>query len=61
MIDTSNKYMVGMLSNTLVIMRPPIGAISPDDALVLAAYLVLLAQPMTETQISDVIKAIEST
>jgi hypothetical protein len=43
MIDTFNKYMVGMRAGGIVIMLPPPGPISNEEALVLAAWLVSLA------------------
>lgn len=42
-IDTLNKFVVGRLGNDLVIMRPH-SRLSDADALLLAAYLVALAE-----------------
>lgn len=42
-IDTTNKFMVGLQGDQLVVMRP-IQRLSTDDALNLAAYLVAMAE-----------------
>lgn len=42
-IDTSNKFMVGVQGNSIVIMMPPPGRISKRDALVFAAWIATLA------------------
>ncbi len=42
-IDTMNKFMVASQGDKLVLLNPPRGHISKDDALLLAAYLVAMA------------------
>lgn len=42
-IDTTNKFFVGVTSSGVVIAHPPRGPMSPEDALLLAAYLVALS------------------
>lgn len=42
-IDTSNKFMVGVQGDNIVIMLPPRGRISKRDALVFAAWIATLA------------------
>lgn len=43
-MDTSNKYLVSVTgANEIVMLNPSRGPMSPDDALVLAAWLVSLA------------------
>jgi hypothetical protein len=49
-INTLNKYVVGRSGDALVMLNPPGRGewIQNDDALVLAAYLVALADPEVE-------------
>jgi hypothetical protein len=47
-LDTFNKYMVGMAHNGLVIMNPPRTVMSTEEALVLAAWIVSMADPLGE-------------
>lgn len=42
-IDTSNKFMVGVQGDNIVIMLPPPGRITKRDALVFAAWIATLA------------------
>lgn len=42
-MDTTNKYLVGVQGEQIVIMMPPPGGISKTDAMMLAAWLVTLA------------------
>jgi hypothetical protein len=46
--DTANKYLVGARGDALVMLRPPLVGepISKVDALMLAAWLVALADPI---------------
>jgi len=41
-IDTTNKHMVSSLNGDIVIMRPPT-RMSPDEAMVYAAWIVAMA------------------
>jgi len=43
--NTLNKYAVGASGARIIILRPPRGSMSPDDAMNLAAWLVALADP----------------
>ena len=43
-IDTTNKFLVMSKGRDLIIASPPHSLISADDALVFAAYLVLMAE-----------------
>jgi hypothetical protein len=47
-VDPTNKYVVGANTDALVMLRPPAAGerISKADALVLAAWLVALADPI---------------
>lgn len=42
-IDTINKHLVGMRGETITILYPPHRPMSKAEALVLAAYLVVMA------------------
>lgn len=57
-IETANKFLVASNGNGIVIMNPPRGAISGDDALLLAAYLVSMAHPTTN-EFSKVLDAVQ--
>lgn len=59
-IDTTNKFMVGMNGGGLAILIPPHRTISNADAILLAAWLVALADPGGE-RFSVVLEAIQST
>lgn len=59
-IDTFNKFMVGMRSGHICIAAPPIGGIPRADALLLAAYIVALADPMGE-EFQQVLEAVQNT
>lgn len=57
-IDTSNKCFVGVHGDNLTIMRPPQGLISKPDALLLAAWLVALADD--DGQFPAVLEAVQN-
>lgn len=60
-IDTFNKFIVGVMGpDRLMIMNPPRGHISRDEALLLAAYLVTLSAVPREDFLA-VLDAVEST
>ncbi len=56
-MDAFNKYMVGMAHNGLVIMNPPRAVMSTDEALMLAAWLVSMADPLSE-KFAEALKAV---
>jgi hypothetical protein len=61
MIDTANNFLVGMRgAGEIVIMNPPRGPISPDEALVLAATLVAIAAPFAKNRVPEVMEAVET-
>lgn len=60
-IDTLNKYGVGMSGARINMLMPPRGTMSPDDALNLAAWLVAMAEGMTNTEFTDVLEAVRNT
>jgi hypothetical protein len=59
-IDTMNKFIVGSQDNGIVIVNPPRGPISPEDALLLAAYLVLMAEHDAAHTFEQVTEAVKS-
>ena len=59
-INTLNKFFVGVQRDMVLIGRLPMGPISADDALLLAAYLVSMAEMNTETKFEDVLKAVQN-
>ena len=44
-MDTTNKYLVAIQNDGIRIMAPPRGQITPEEAVMLAAWLVALADP----------------
>lgn len=61
MIDTFNKFLVGANAAGIIIMKPPSGLMSPDDALLLAATLVALAEYKASHSFAEVLKAVQNT
>lgn len=59
-IDIMNKFGVTFVNSGISIMLPPRGTISKDDALVLAAWLVCLADPLGD-RFAKVLEAVQST
>jgi hypothetical protein len=61
-IDTSNRYMVARGHDRLFIMRTPPPALSDDDALNLAAWLVaMVLEPDVDERFAAVLRAIRNT
>ena len=60
-LDTLNKFAVGSLADSVVVLIPPQGPVSPDDALLLAAYLVAIAEPSASHPFADVLAAVRAT
>ena len=61
-IETLNKFLVGVRGDEIVIMNPPRTLISKEDALLLAAYLVAMADTSEgHEQFERVLEAVEST
>lgn len=44
MIETINRFLVAGQGQQVLVMRPPLGPITKDDALILAAWLVAIAE-----------------
>ena len=59
-IDTANKFVVYTARDGVHLGRMPIGALSPDEALGLAAWLVALSSDATHP-FEDVLAAVQST
>lgn len=62
-IETSNKFVVGgTVDGRITVFNPPIRAVAltPDDALLLAAYLVLMAEAKAGHAFADVYEAVSS-
>jgi len=60
-IDTTNKYGVSLKGEGVVIIHPAWREMTPDEALVLAAWLVAVAAPHTATPFATVLDAVENT
>jgi len=62
-IDTFNKFVVGSTGKRIKILRqpwPPDG-LSADDALLLAAYLVSMAESEASHTFAEVLEAVQNT
>jgi hypothetical protein len=59
-IDTFNKFGVGMQSGDIALLNPPPRRVTRQDALLLAAYLVCMADPGGD-QFPKVLEAVQST
>lgn len=60
-IDTTNKFMVAVQGDDVVMLKPLPPRMSPDDALLLAAYLVALAEYRANHQFQAVLDAVQNT
>ena len=60
-IDTTNKFLVGTQGKGIFIMNPPRAPLNGDDAMLLAAYLVLMAQATATNDFADVVDAVQNT
>lgn len=58
-INTTNKFMVGGQNDQILITMPPRGPIGKEDALVLAAWLVALAD--REDRFQKILTAVQNT
>lgn len=59
-MDTFNKFAVAAGGDGLVILNPPRQPMPYDDALLLAAYLVAMAEPFASVKFEDVLREVES-
>lgn len=58
-MDTTNDFFVGVLGDGIAILNPPRGKITKEQALRLAAYLVLLADD-TGAEFPKVLEAVKN-
>ena len=59
-METLNKFIVGAMADQIVIMNPPRAPISREDALLLAAWLVAIADPI-EDDFHAILNAVKDT
>lgn len=60
MIDTTNKFLVAAQGGGVLIMMPPRGVMTQEDAMLLAAWLVALADPNAD-EFQKYLTAVQST
>ena len=60
-IDTTNKFMVAVQADNVVVLRPLPKVFTPDDAMLLAAYLVALAEHKASHPFQAVLDAVCNT
>ena len=56
-----DRFMVSANSMGVALVRPPHGLMSYDDALVLAAWLVSIADPQPSHTFKEVLEAVQET
>jgi hypothetical protein len=62
MENYANRFMVSAAPGGLVlIMNPPHGTITPEYALLLAAWLVAIAEPKSERSFKGILEEVKST
>ena len=59
-MDTTNKYLVGRYAGDVTILNPPRAPMSQEDALVFAAWIVAVADPLGE-KFTEALDAVTST
>lgn len=62
-IDLANKFLVGARGKQVVILNPPtrLTELSPDEALLLAAWLVAIAEYQASTPFAAVLEKVQNT
>ncbi len=60
-IETMNKYLVASVKGGVIIGNPSRAVLTPDDALLLAAWLVAIADGEGTHKFEDVLNAVQST
>lgn len=58
-IDTTNFYLVALGGEGVALMRPPLHFMSPDNALVLAAWLVAVVGD--DERFAEILHAVQNT
>lgn len=59
-IETFNKFMVAVSGRGIGMLNPPRGPMTADDALILAAYLVSIAEMDATHKFEEVLKAVQN-
>jgi hypothetical protein len=59
-IDITNKWMVGAGGRNVVVLNPP-RQLTPDEALVFAAWLVALAEYQASAPFANVLERVQNT
>lgn len=59
-LDIENRHLVGVRGTKIVIVSPP-GPLSPDEALVFAAWIVALAEHSTPLDFQSVLHQVQNT
>ena len=59
MIDTTNKFLVSVQGNYILILNTR-SRMSPDEALNLAAYLVVMSGPFAAAKFAEVLEAVQN-
>lgn len=66
-IDTTNKFFVSLQAGHVVVMKQPMQRLTPDDARLFAAYLVMMAEtaelldPTSKSKFEKVLDAVRNT
>jgi hypothetical protein len=60
-IDTTNRNLVGWQGTRSVVVLQPRVQMTPDEALVHAAWLVAIAEPNASHSFADVLEAVRNT
>ncbi len=60
-IDCTNKYLVGANATHVTLVIPPVGPLTFDDALLLAAWLVAIAEQQASNTFDEVLAAVCNT
>jgi hypothetical protein len=60
-IDTTNTFMVAAGGRGIAILNPPRTSITADEALLLAAWLVSIAEHSASQEFAEVLQAVQST
>jgi hypothetical protein len=58
--ETRNKFLVSARGEDVYLLGAPLGGISADDALNLAAWLVAIAQPSASLDFDDLLTVVQS-
>lgn len=59
-LDTFNKFMVGVCAGKVTLLNPPRSDMNPDEAIMLAAWLVTMAGDFGGEKIKAAMDAVQS-